>query len=215
MRTLSSLVFLSLLATPALADGIFPTIPVVPQAPVISLAPIDMDTMPERCKPIAKRATGPSLPQALSGRISLASCLADTKLANLQLIDGGESIVAVDAGVAPAFALLDNVIEVGDPGVQVIAHHAKAELYDAMAMRMLATIPVVAGTPEAIALNISRRQLLEAMLTPWRDQTRDAYVAIDTIAKAHPELSKNPVVIGVVRDSRQRLAQTAVATREP
>src|SRR5262249_61696056 len=93
------------------------------------LAPLDLPKAPEPCKPFAKQALAPSVAAALSARVSLATCMADKAIAPLALCDCGESILAVDAAVAPAIAVLDNAIEGGDPGMQGIAEQAQGKLY--------------------------------------------------------------------------------------
>lgn len=239
MRTLTPLVLLTLLAPAARADRaptpVAPTAPraaapapsakpgapaqarpqLAPPAPVVQLAPIDPAAVPERCQPLAKQAVAPNLPAALSARISLASCMAEQSVAQLSLCDCGESIVAVDAAVAPAIAVLDDVIEKADPATQIIAEHAQGELYTSLANRMLGTLPKLAAAapPAELALNDLRRKTLDAQLAPWREASVTAHTHVVELATAHPDVAARPVVSAAVRDSQQRVA-AEVATRE-
>jgi len=233
MRTLASFVSLSLFALPAgAAPSSEPPIRTVSAAsapirtvsaaavpapapvPGAVLPALDPKDIPDRCKDIAKRASVPSLVQALSARISLAACLADARLATLSLLDCSESVLAIEEVVAPSIDLLGQVIAAGDASMQVLAQHAKAELYTTMMMRMLSTVPPAAGTtPEAYALRDSRLAIVESLIERWRIEARDAHHAVVEIAKAHPELQKNPVVQTVVRESKARVAEAEAAAR--
>lgn len=231
MRTFATLVSLTLLGGAALADPAA-TAPAqrpapaaqppaasrgaqspAPQAPMVQLAPIDLSVMPEACKPIAKRALAASLSAAYAARISLASCMAEGALAPLKLCDCGESIAAIDKAVAPAIAILDDVIGNADPATQVIAEHTEGQLYVGFATRMLTTLPRPApGASEAeVALCDMRKQTLEAQLGPWREAAMTSFQHVVDVAKAHPELARNPVVATAVRDSQQRLAAEVAA----
>lgn len=231
MRTVAALIWMSLFAPVAFAapgDAARPPAPAAqavaaPSAaaavkpattPAVNLTPINLTETPERCHPIAKRAGGANLLQVLSARISLASCIADAKFSELKLIDGQDSITEMDAVALPSFAMLDEVVAAAtDPVTKVMATHAKAQLLIAMTNRMIQTVTsTVAATQEAQALRESRRALMQELLTPWRDRTRDVYMAVDEIAKAHPTVVKNPVAVAAIRDSREQL-QRAVAVQ--
>lgn len=167
MRTAAVLISLSLLAPAALAApgdapppaaaaptaAATPTPPgapapaaVKPGTPGVNLAPIDLTETPERCHAIAKRAGTPNVRAALSARISLASCIADARFSELQLIDGQESITEVEAAAAGSFALLDEVVAAAsDPVTKVMATHAKAQLLHVMINRMTQTVSTAAS----------------------------------------------------------------------
>jgi hypothetical protein len=215
MRAFMTVVALSAFAPSALADrtsaapGAPPGAAAAPTpAPMIHLAPIDLSAVPDACKPLANQAQAPRLAAALSARISLASCLADKAVAALSLCDCGASIQEVDAAAAPALALLDEAFNVGDAATQVIAAHAKGQLYTGFAVRLVGTLPPVSpGASDAeTALRGMRAQTLEAQLAPWREAAAAAFQrALDT-AKAHPELAGNAAVASAVSDSQQKLA---------
>ncbi len=230
MRTLATTLFLSsvagLLGGPVFADATpaapAPTTPAraapspAPAAPTptwaprsatpaVNLPPIDIAALPESCRTIAKQASAVSLQTALSARVSLASCLADINLAPLALLDCQDSVLAVEAATAPSFELLDGVIAAGDLTAKLIAEHAKGELYTSMAIRMKSTIPA-ASDAASIALHDSRVSILDTLLAPWRDSANAAFEHVVAIAKANPELVKNPVVKTAVAASQQRIA---------
>ena len=229
MRTVAALISLSLLAPAAFAApgdarpaaraaptaATSPTPAVVkPTTPAVNLTPIILTETPERCHGIAKRASAVNLMQALSARISLASCIADAMFSELQLIDGLDSMTAMAEAAAPSFAMLDEVVAAADdPVTKVMATHAKAQLFLAMINRMTQTVSSTADLmPEAQALRETRRSIMLELLTPWREKTREFYSAIDELAKAYPTLVRNPVAVAAIRDSREQL-QRPVATR--
>lgn len=224
MRTVAALISVSLFATAAFAAPGDSRPPAAPAAhpsvasPAVNLTPVDLLETPERCHPIAKRAGGANLLQVLSARISLASCIADAKFSELKLIDGQASITEMDELALPSFAMLDEVIAAAtDPVTKVIATHAKAQLLHAMINRMTQTVTTSAATtPAAHALHESRRAIMQELLTPWRDRTREIYVAVDEIAKANPTIAKNPVAVAAIRDSREQLQQfVAMSVAKP
>jgi hypothetical protein len=233
MRTVAALISLSLFApaafaaprdarppaAPAAQPSATPAAPVEakPATPAVNLAPINLTETPERCHPIAKRAAGANLLQALSARISLASCIADAKFSDLKLIDGQASITEMDEVALPSFAMLDEVVAAAtDPVTKVMATHAKAQLLHVMINRMTQTVTTSAATtPEAHALRETRRQIMQELLVPWRDRTREVYLAVDEIAKANPTIVKNPVAVAAIRDSREQLQRTVAATAAP
>ncbi len=218
MRTIATLISLSLfapvaLAAPGDAPSAAPTTPTAqPTTPAFNLTPINLTETPERCHPIAKRAIAVSLVQALSARISLASCIADARFSELSLIDGQESITAMDEAAAPSIAMLDEVAAATDPVTQVMATHAKAQLLQTMMNRMTQTVSVSADArPEAQALRETRRAIMQELLTPWRERTLAIHAAIDELGRTHPTLVRNPVALAAVRDSRERLARPIAA----
>lgn len=177
--------------------------------PAVPLAPIDPAKLPEACQPLAKQAQVANLSAALAARVSLATCMADRAVAPLALCDCADSVLMVDTAVAPALALLDNVIEVGDPASQVIAEHAEGTLYVGFAARLVATLPRPApGAAEAeVTLRDLRKQTLDAQLAPWREAAMTAFQHVVDIAKAHPAMAAhNPAVASALRDSQRRLA---------
>jgi hypothetical protein len=188
-------------------------VPAPPPAPIIQLAPIDPATVPAACQPLAKQAQTPTLALALPARISLASCMAEHVVAPIALCDCGESIVAIDEALVPAIVLLDDVVAKGDPAIQMIADHTEGELYAALSVKLLATLPKLAPDAAEAETNLRdlRKQTLEAQLAPWRESAMTSFQHVVELAKAHPEIARRPAVAAAVRDSEQRLAADVAA----
>jgi len=233
MRTVAALISLTLLApVAAAAPGAArppartspapttaqpaPSAPAAAKTPAVNLTPINLTETPERCHPIAKRAASANLVQALSARISLAGCISDATFSELTLIDGSDSVTALDEAVVPSLAMLDEVVAAAaDPVTRVMATHAKVALYQNMMNRMVQTVPSTDASPDAQALKETRRQIVQGLLAPWRETQMELYGAIDEIAKAHPTIIRNPVALAAIRDSREQLAARPVAAVTP
>lgn len=188
-----------------------PVSPPAPPAP--RLTPVDPSAVPAACQPLAKQALAAG-PAALSARISLAVCMADRAVASLALCDCGESLLAVDTAAEPALALLDEVIDAGDPASQAIAEHAEGELHAGFTVRLLATLPALRpdASPAEATLREMRRQTLDAQLAPWRDAATRSFQRVVELARAHPELAEHTAVRAAVRDSQERLTRQPAAS---
>lgn len=170
--------------------------------------------LPKQCAPIAKRMATPNAVQAMSARIALANCMADARLAPLKLLDTQESMLEVEAAIAPSFELLDDVIARAGAQNQLLAHHAKMRIVQQCATRMLAAVPPAAQpTVEAAQLRDSRRVLVEAMIAPWRAQIADEARAANEIAASNPKLAKIASVALALRETK-KAAPDAIATAE-
>jgi hypothetical protein len=211
---LVSLVSFSLLTTSALADSTpVPARAVHQQTPAVNLVPIVLADLPEACRPIARQAAAVKLATALAGRISLANCLAIDAGAKLpKLCDCAESIAAVDAAIEPSVALLDEVVAAGEAPTQILAEHAKADLYSAMRSRLASTVPPSDGSDAGNALRDSRRAVLDAQLAPWDAAIKTSAEHVVELVKANPKLATNPALETAIESSRRRLAR-AVATQ--
>lgn len=200
--------------------------PAAPPAPVVQLMPIDLQTVPEACRPLARQAQTLNPTTAMPARISLASCMSERAIAPLELCDCGASIEDINRAAAPAIALVDDVSAKAEPATKLLAEHAKGQLYAGFAVRMRATVPKL-GTTTAqseSALRDIRAKTLEAQLTPWHEAAAVAFQRVVEIGKANPQLTSNPAVATALRDSQQRLptlvavvtpAETAPATTDP
>jgi hypothetical protein len=172
-----------------------------------ALDDVDADALPETCRALADEANAKALVRALDARITLASCLADEATRGLDLIDGEESVLALDDAIAPSRALLDEVIERGAPGLQLQAQRAIAGLYAGVASRMLQTVPRPAGhTDEAQVLRDVRLANVETMIAPWREAETQAYAAIVKLAAAYPRLARDRAYAATIATSRARAA---------
>jgi len=207
-------------ADPAPSRTLAPAAPVaasrvgVPPAAPPQLPTLDVSAVPAPCQPLVKPAQAARIATALSARITLANCMADHAIAPIGLCDCAASIVAIDTAVAPALAVLDGVIDAGDPTAQVLAEHAEGQLYAGFVRRLVATLPRTGpdASDAEIALADMRRQTLDAQLAPWREAALAEFQHAVEIARAHPDLASNPAVASAVRDAEQRLASD-VATR--
>lgn len=185
------------------------------RAPAVNLPPINLHEVPEPCKTIAKQAGAVSVPVALSARISLANCIADTKLAKLTLLDCEDSVLAVDDAAKQSLELIDGVIAgATDDTTKIVAESAKAELYNQMTARMMKTLPAHDGTESSIAMHTVRKSLLEGLLGKWKDAAATSYENILAIVKAKPALEKNQVVASAMRTAKDRL-RLHVASAKP
>lgn len=169
---------------------------------------IVVEDVPEACRDLGKLANSASLAQALSARISLASCLVDTKVRELALCDCEQSVIELDAAAAPSIALLDEVFALGDPATKILARQALGDMLQSFATRLVATVPMpVDGSESAQALREMRLHLLMPLVSPWFVRSQSAYMELDRIARENPKLAKNPAVLMAVRASREKLAQ--------
>jgi hypothetical protein len=176
-------------------------------------APGETDEIPEACRSFAKLSESPSKAQALSARISLASCLATEKTKPIVLCDCEQSINEVNEALDPSLTMLDDVVAAGDPAMQILARHSQGEILSGFVQRMLATVPPAASAaPEAQALRETRLAMLQPLVQPWQERAQAAYAELDKIARANPQLAKNQAVAAAVRSSRAKLTQAPAAT---
>ena len=216
MRSRIALISLLLASSTALAQRLpAPPASKAPVTPATNLPPINLDEVPEQCKTIAKQAGSVTLTVALSARLSLASCIATQKLSALKLLDCEDSILAVDEATKMSFELIDGVIAgAQDDTTKIVAEQAKAELYNSMVTRMMATLPSTGATESEIAMNASRKGILEGLVAKWKDAAAVSYENILAIVKAKPALEKNRVVSIAVRTAKDRL-RLHVASAKP
>ncbi|HEY5923471.1 MAG TPA: hypothetical protein VIV11_17445 [Kofleriaceae bacterium] len=190
-------------STPAPAPAPAPPRPAAP-----SLTALVPEELPEACRDQAKLVDSPSKNQALSAGISLASCLVDQNAKALVLCDCEQSVIDINAAIDPSLQLLDEVFVLGDPATKILARHTQGEILSGFAQRMLATVPPpINGSEEALALRNTRLDMLQPLIEPWLTRARAAFTELDKIARANPQLAKNPAVVAAVRATRTRLSQ--------
>lgn len=184
--------------------------PAPPPGP--QLTAIDRASLPDKCVDLASRADSPEPALAQTSRLSLALCIAHERTRPIALCDCKQSIDELDEAIAPAIEILDEVASRGEPLYRILALEAKADQYQVLVNKLVATLP-----PPRSDANVDERELydirqtsLQSLLQPWLSLSHGAYVAIDHLATLHPELAKNREVQSAVRDSRKHLA-TAVA----
>jgi hypothetical protein len=186
-----------------------------PVASKPALAPIPLDAVPEQCKAIGKQSNTVTVTVARSARISLASCLVDTRLAALKLLDCEESVLAVEEAAKPSFEILDGVIATSDDVTKIVAERAKAELYNQMTLRMRQTLPSPGVDESDVALHNVRKDLLEGLILKWKDAAAGSYERILAAVKAKPALEKNPVVATAVRTAKDRVRLHVASATPP
>jgi hypothetical protein len=174
-----------------------------------TLTPVNIDEVPAACREIAQRADSATASHARSARVSLAICIAHEQSRAIAVCDCEDSVHQLDEAIAPAIALLDELVGGDDVAWQVVAIHTKGELYTELASRVFAAVPAVPpGSPEeAVSLHDLRVQLVQPLIQPWLERARDLFGEVERIAAQHPELAKNPTADAAVRDSRRRLAR--------
>jgi hypothetical protein len=183
-----------------------------PRAVAPTLTKLDADQLPEACRDLAKLSDSPSKAQALSARISLASCLVDQSSKPLVLCDCEQSIIDVNAAIDPSLALLDEVFLIGDPATKVLARHTQGELLSSFAQRILATVPPAVNSND-VALRETRLSMVQPLIQPWLVRAHAAFTDLDRIARANPQLAKNPAVVAAVRSSRAKLQSAATTAK--
>jgi hypothetical protein len=118
--------------------------------------------------------------------------------------------------VRPAIDLLDAVIEQGDFAHQIVALHAKADIYQGLAVRMLASVPSLPPTAygNVVAAHDSKVRIAAALVRPWRTQALRTHREVTQLAARSPRqvIANNPVLAYVVRDSGMYSAP-GIATR--
>jgi hypothetical protein len=199
------------------SETITPPSTVAPmKTPTTNLAPIDLEETPEQCHAIAKQAGSRTLSVALSARISLASCLADVKVAELKLLDCEASMLEIEEALQGSFELVDEVIAATtEDSTKIVAEQARAELYTNATVRMLATIPPPGGTEASIALHTARKGILDGLLARWRDAAAVSYESIVERVKKNPKLEKNPVVAKALHTAKDRLRMHVASAPKP
>jgi len=127
-------------------------------APVTApLRPLEVATLPERCRPLAAVPQSATIPDPdFAAHISVANCSAEEAMAKLTPHADQASMAALEAAAAPSLAILDDVIAHGDVRWSQMATDARSDLLVGMVVRMR----IVANDP-------SDRDGLEAKLARW------------------------------------------------
>ncbi|HEY1547158.1 MAG TPA: hypothetical protein VGG28_05035 [Kofleriaceae bacterium] len=138
-------------------------------AAVVS-SPLVARAQPADCAAVGTAPASATIPQpALSAKISLALCQAESSFGALQLKPDGTSIGEMTNAAAPSLTLLDQVIQSGDTTFAPIATKAKAGLMIAMAVRMRNSISPVSATTvgPALAAHDQAHAALEPKIAAW------------------------------------------------
>jgi hypothetical protein len=140
------------------------------------LQPIAIAELPAHCQALA--VTSPSariVDPDFAAHISVANCLAEDAMAKLALQPDPASVAALQAAAGPSLAILDDVIDHGDPHWKLLADMAKADLYTGMVVRMR----VANSDP----LDHAK---LEPRLVPWLDGASRATEQARELALTEP-----------------------------
>jgi hypothetical protein len=141
----------------------------------------------------------------LEAYTSIAGCIVRERTRGMELRPNRNAVNDLELAIHPAIDLLDTVIEVGDPVHQIIALHAKADIYHGLTVMLDDTLRRSPG--------FGRSRDVERLTQEWRNNARDANRKVIAIAERDPYLvRRNPVLVAVVRDSRTDHAP-GIATR--
>jgi len=165
--------------------------------------------LPAKCAALAvPPASAKISAPAFAAHISVANCLAEIEMNTATVTPDLGSIERLDKAVAPALAILDNVILVGDPYARMTALDAKRDLYVSVVVRERSS-----ETREDAA----SRARLELAVAPWLADATDTIVAMTELAHQHPQLvRRDSFMAGVVaRIPADRAATSATASRLP
>jgi hypothetical protein len=179
--------------------------PVAPRGNGLTL--VVVADLTDKCRDLGKLADSRSQNQALSARTSLARCLVEARMRPIVLCDCEQSVRDLDAASAQSLALLDEVIQVGDPATRILALQVQGDLLAGFTTRILGSVPQpIDPTQAAIALHDARLSLIQPLVVPWQERARSAYQQLETIARANPALANHAAVVVAVRSSRAKLA---------
>jgi len=167
---------------------------------------VDARTLPKACAPLAwipndARTVTPTI----EAYTSIAGCIVRERTRAFDLRPNRSSVDELDVAIAPAIALLDSVIETADVTHQIIALHAKADIYQGLTTRIRNSMRNNPGFAE--------RKDVDRLTLAWNERARDANLRVAQIAAGNPDAVRgNPVVAYAVRDA-QRSRTSGVASR--
>ena len=174
------------------------------------LRPYNEGDVPPACRSM-EHGAAPTLQLQLAQRISVASCMASIRLDALRSLgEPGAAIPALANAVAPSIAMLDEVIANGDAGRQIVAEHAKGDLYVGLAVRLRNTVPPIGPltTGPALKIHDDAHDALEPSARAWVEAGGRAFTEVEHIASIHPELDRDPVIHHAVDLSTASLDST-------
>jgi len=167
---------------------------------------VEPRTLDAPCRSLAQVPTDARILQpTLEANISVANCMALVRERALVLKPGEPAAQALEQSIQPSLVLLDTVIKTGDVLAQILAQHAKADLYAGLRVRLLATVPRLA--PNAVGPAIKAHDLkiaeLDTVAQPWKDKALAGMHEVTRLAGEAPELvSRDPVLAFAVSDAR-------------
>jgi len=167
------------------------------------MAPLDPGSLPEPCRALAHVPQDAQITRpAMDARISVASCLAEQQLHNRSIEPTEASAQQLLEAMNPSIALYDDVITHGNAEEQLVALHAKADLYAGMSTRLLASVAPEERGGQAMT-DLAEVNRVDAMTRPWRELAAASYRQVAQLGDRNPGLAQaNPVVAYAVRDSK-------------
>jgi hypothetical protein len=202
MRSLLISAVIALLPTSAMADHMRPG--------------VELRTLDAPCRTLAMvPSDARTVTPLVDANISVAGCLATTRVRALVLTPTPASVDAMNQAIQPAFQLLDTIIRTGDVRAQIMAQHAKADIYDGLAVRLIATVPPVSpmATGQALLEHDQRITQMNILAQPWRDHAKEGFRQVAELGAQIPDaVATNPVLAFAVSDSRFE-SSTATARR--
>lgn len=156
---------------------------------------VDARSLPTACASLAwVPGDARTMTPTLEAYTSIAGCIVRERTRGLDVQPVRNSVDELELAIQPAIDLLDTTIETGDLAHQIVALHAKADIYDGLVVRMR---NAAAHNPGVARNNI------EQLTADWRDSARDMNRKVVALGERAPELIEhNPVVAAAVRDSR-------------
>lgn len=177
---------------------------------------VELRTLDAPCRPLAMvPGNARTITPLVDANISVASCLATTRTRALVLTPSAASVDALNQAIQPALQLLDTIIRTGDVRAQIMAQHAKADLYNGLAVRLISTVPPVSpmATGRALLDHDQRITQMNIFAQPWREHAKEAFRQVAELGAQIPdEVSRDPVLAFAVSDSRFE-SSTATARR--
>ena len=177
---------------------------------------VDARTLDAPCRTVAgvpddARTVTPTL----EAYVSAADCMAVVRTRALKLTVSQASVDALDVAIRPSIDLLDTVIEQGDVAHQIVAQHAKADIYQGLAVRMMNTVPPLSpkATGQLLKDHAHQVDVATDLSREWRARAIQAHRAVARLADKAPKLvATNPVLAYAVSDSKLE-ASTGIASR--
>ena len=177
---------------------------------------VDLRTLDAPCRTLVMvPADARTVEPTVDAYISAASCMAMVRTRALRLVPGPAAVRALNEAVQPSLVLLDAVIHTGDARARLLAEHAKADLYDGLAVRiesLAPRTPVTAAGRQAADLRRQHDELV-ALAAPWHDAAADGFAEVEKLGQElGDQVDRDAVLAFDVSDSRF-VRSTGIARR--
>ena len=167
---------------------------------------VEARTLPKACADLAwVPSDARTMTPTLEAYTSIAGCIVRERTRALELRPDRNSVDQLELAVRPAIDLLDTTVEAGDVAHQIVALHAKANIYEGLTVMIRNAARRNPG--------FAKQKEVDHLVEAWRDNARDANRKVLALADRAPGLVKgNPVIAYAVRDSRVE-SKNPVASR--